>query len=282
MNNNGASPALNIRRRWASRALTGLMGVTVLVVMLSLPGVRVASATHQGININWTWNQCRAVTTSNDLDRDGLVDACEDALQSAFAPRMWFHSGESCDAWRPTYAVRQAGNQEVLIFYAFSYYRDCGSLSHDGDSEFIAVRVRYGFEPYSSTWGVVNIFYAAHYKAPVGDKSELVQWNDSRQQWVSNVRGRPVAYVGRNKHASYVNVQKCSNSGDSCNQGFIKFPNNPRNLGSSANRLIDRVDMNGFSEWYWTLSRFCGWRTNNRAFPNCSTEYSRHLTDFGF
>jgi hypothetical protein len=215
----------------------------------------------QGLNIGYSWNDCRLVTAATDLDKDGVNDGCERAMAAAFAPELVINTFE-CNFDRALdrmggeylYAVQlviEDTGPRYRIVYMPGWYRDCGDPAtgfggHGGDSEYIIVDVTYRSldvsRPY--TWQTLQVFLSAHCGAWNGVDCQW--WNagywERDGRWVNNVEyGAPVVWVSNSKHANYYSKGKCftgSYGADDClnNARTTRYPIAYawQNVGSNA------------------------------------------------
>ena len=239
-------------------------------------------------------SSCRS---GSDLDGDGLNDQCEYELAHAFRPQLKISSQDQDPRREPYFAVYPTKQStvepdQVQIFYALSYHYDRGSPvfnaePHQGDSEFIVVRVR----PSTTLgrWVVNSAFLSAH----------LGTWTDSSEdlgaselQYSVSVRGRPTVWVSEDKHANYRSQSKCDGGAygtDNCdrNHTYLGDPAYEVEVLSTANLGNVQLYKNGFNffgntlqdcvlsrapglnfntECFWTGDRFRGWRDNEDGF----------------
>jgi hypothetical protein len=233
------------------------------------------------------------------------VDAgCKAELAWAFRPRLVFNWDEDCKTREPYWTMnRTVTAGELEIFYALSYWRDCGNRrgtadSHWGDSEFIIVRVSgmtsSMIEYYPRNWRLNSVTLSAHYGWVIDDT-----WSGD---WpavefrAGESRQRPVVYVSWGKHGNYRDVGSCGRGGsgfDDCGRysdvgeefGFAN--GSAQDLGSRAVPRLDcvpsRLDASKPGlECYWTnnppYDNFSGWTLANPY----STAYNPILSGFGF
>jgi hypothetical protein len=243
-----------------------------------------------------TYAQC----VNNILYLEAVKATCRAELAAAFRPRSIFNSDEPCKDREPFWTVYPgpAGN-EIDIFYAMSYWVDCGNRtgtadSHPGDSEFIIVRV---FSDPSSPahWYLANVTLSAHYGFGFfGDDT----WTGSPPaiefRPYENLT-RPKVYIAWGKHGNYRDVGSCGRGGygaDDCGRAVDTgeelglLSGNASDLGFRLAPMRDCVQSrlyllrNGI-ECYWSYSyfhTFAGWNGG----PEGATAYTGLLRDFGF
>jgi hypothetical protein len=226
----------------------------------------------------------------NDSDYDGMSNHCEEVLADAFSPLL-LQSNYDCSLGKePYHAVKHFPNDvndptggvgsTVRIFYALSYYYDCGDPGnflaqgvcaafqgvkryvtfngfnvgsfnlttetknicdpHFGDSEFIIVDVVYNEA--TQHWATKQVFTSAHWDT-FGDQS---RWTRARNlQWADKVGGYPKIYVALYKHANYPSRSTCEGSylPDNCMNITIQTRVRAAplyNLGSRQHNLINQ------------------------------------------
>ena len=267
-----------------------LMATITLLLVVNVPGVLAR-------DIGWSMAQCTgSVLSGEDRDADGLLDRCEFAIASNFEPVLYFYDLEASQARIPFWAVKKTGATEVQVFYALSYLRDGGdpqlnrAYSHDGDSEFIVVRIR---NTAGSEWVIEEIYLSAHYGAPTDSSA----WHSyTLLSYYQNYRATPVVHVAEEKHGNYASRAACDAGAafqDRCNQvvraewlGVL----DGRNLGNLTVPLWDGVFADGDGdqqtelETYSRPLRFCGWRVDAQDNPgrsSCAPEVNTHLNELG-
>lgn len=144
-------------------------------------------------------------TTVSSLDADGdyLKDHCEWALASAFQPLLRFSLQESHSGREPYWIVERIGYEGSLsIMYMLSYYYDGPLFTHQGDSEFIRLKLNAS----GGGWAISWAFLSAHWGAGFGqDWSQHVAGGN-----LSYEMGRPVVFVSKNHHANYRSYTRCN------------------------------------------------------------------------
>jgi hypothetical protein len=240
-----------------------------------------------GEQLDLTWADC--VVAPADADRDGLDDACEFAVAAAFEPEMVFGLEETATERIPFWAARPDGEFTMRIFYALAYRIDAGDptfggvSAHEGDSEFIVLRVHYDG---NGLWSLVEGYLSAHY----GTGCDAGDWfTNSEFQYVNSVFGRPLVFSAEGKHANYTDLDRCDSGGcfqDHCSDE-TREPvgiEPDRDLGLQSTQLIDEHVVDGNSEWFWTDVIFCGWQLSPGADRSecvpVDNSYSRQLTSF--
>lgn len=245
---------------------------------------------------------CRSTAVYSDYDNDGLNEKCEAELAYAFRPQLSISASDDYPFREPYWAVyptTQPGVAEpyqLQIFYAVSWYRDAGSpvdpvhgyTAHQGDSEFIVIRVKY----YSyQFWTVNSAFLSAHY-GDWGDSSAEVDWQ--LLEWAQYTRGRARIYTAEDKHGSYYSRSQCDKGAyyaDNCDRNLdslgraryevealptanlgntplvrngVYFRGNPTpTLDCVASR---KFASGGRRECYWTGTAFRGWQDDHDGY----------------
>jgi hypothetical protein len=229
--------------------------------------------TPTGIMVQGT-SPAQCAGTQPDVDQDGYNDDCEYRLAAAFAPKLRFDA-EDGDITRESYwAVQYKPNawpkSIITIAYLPAYHRDggwakLGWTRHHGDSEFIFV---YLTAPYGGEfWDLHRMYTSAHWHED-WDRSEVHE--SYNIQWVGYPGGRPMVYVGMDKHANYNSAAKCNWNADECgamhfNEDFLVHPS--RNVGSWHHPMVDCVQSESpayypGTECFWNKTQrpdFRGW-----------------------
>lgn len=258
--------------------------LVILSLLLALP----AAARAQGLDTIPYGEDCWDART--DADADGLDDDCEHELAFWFMPRLWFHADESGPERLPHYAVKNHGfaARTVQILYLDNYYEDAGIITgHDGDSELQIIEVHHS----DGRWYVDWVYLSAH-RTSVCDSSAWYSYDqleyDTGTDKPNAFRGWPTIYVAEDKHATYNSLERCDRGClylDRCGQDTAQFLDADgalagRNVGSTANPLIDEVVLNGATERLLDAEEFAGW--DDQWFRGNAMGYRPHLDDFGF
>jgi len=237
-----------------------MLTVTVpLLVGSALPAQALA-----GVDLGVSWVDC-VVDPAVDADEDGLDDSCEYEIARGFEPELVFGVEETHPDRVPFWSARPEGDEMLRIFYAQSYLIDGGDpdfggiSGHDGDSEFVVLRVRYDGE---GSWSLVDGYLSAHYDT----LCDAGGWFPAEEfQYADEPRGRPLVFVAEGKHANYTDLLRCDSGGcfqDHCTDTIhtLLGLKPGRDLGLMSTPLIDEHVENGNSEWFWTDEIFCGWQ----------------------
>lgn len=256
------------------------------------------------------------VDVEPDADSDGLADACEVALSSAFAPVLMVHStrctlpsaGSNGRIAGGYFHAAQPVHGAVRLVYMPAYYRDCGwtglkcvlidCTGHAGDSETIAIDVR---QMENGAWVTDGVFLSAHCF------DDDCRWYRDREleqfDWLNDIeRGAPVVWVSDARHANYPSYDACEHGHwrlESCDRGSVpyRFPTTPeRNIGSRSvpivngehepgcvsGRFVEPRDMMIVDpdavECFWdTSTPFGGWQ----GAPDAATAYGEYLEYLG-
>ncbi|MBA2686540.1 MAG: hypothetical protein H0U64_00425 [Gemmatimonadaceae bacterium] len=259
---------------------------------------------------SFTMATCRpagGTDPSSDRDQDGVVDQCEYEIANAFHPQLQFDSRD-CNTgrepyWAANYKVSSIDNQPVIqVFYAISYYSDCGSPSllcpaqcygHFGDSEFIIAEVTPSNYPASDgvQWVLKRVTLSAHWNADGTDDGDVYSSTDL-EYGIAAPYSNPLIWVALGKHANYRSKAVCD-AGlvyyDTCDSPGARVGLDvlsTANVGQrgTSQQLIDQVGSRAGqpgTEWYWTENNpFLGW--NPRSSGGDTTAYGRILRFFGF
>jgi len=178
----------------------------------------------------------RHVTPETDRDGDDLKDECEFRLAYAFRPYLVMHTYER-HYGREMYWAVHLSNGWIKIMYLFGYYYDGGSFAHDGDSEFVVLRME--SKAPDNNWTVHNMTTSAHWGVCCGgDNTKTSRWDEI--QWMGTQGGRPVVYISKNHHANYESKARCDQRvGDECGSLFYRLNEDSeifldRNIGRAA------------------------------------------------
>jgi hypothetical protein len=213
-----------------------------------------------GINMpGRTMYSCLHPTSTNDHDRDGLANECEEPIAAAFAPMLvqnrWEDGYDAANNWvggEYYFAVRKHWEYQnnnyvdiIRIAYLPAYYFDRGNYTHTGDSEFIILDVI--FSQQSGRFRLQKAFLSSHCGAQflTFDFDPNCQWwtPPDFSEWVSSYAGAPVVWVAIGKHANYPTWNLCQGAQlgyESCrgNDLRVRFPITPGfNLGHQGAAL---------------------------------------------
>lgn len=233
---------------------------------------------------------------AEDADYDLLADECEYRLAYMFRPQMMINPQDGCAGGEPYWAARYFDDpahhgfgQFVRIAYLPAYYRDCGSGPHRGDSEMIVIRV--GYNNTTQHWELVEAFLSAHFMG-ANDNSRVYAWN-ALTYVIWPLRGYPIVWVAKGKHANYA-AQGCgslfSYSTDTCagnvNAGrFAVYQSH--NVGGYNHKLVNCTAsqntlyaFNDRLECFLTAGRrFRGWQI---AGTGDATDYNLILSSWAY
>lgn len=226
-----------------------------------------------------------------DADQDLMADRCERDLAQAFAPQLFYDRDDDVRrepywvAGRPTGAIPTAGGPHARIVYLLSYYEDLGGqtfscrvpgahffcLPHHGDSEWIALDVRYNRA--TQHWLLTGAVLSQHTSyAAYGTPT-----NKSYTPYLTYPNapgGFPRVWVAYGKHANYRSQSAC-NEGGTFGTDTCEFNDTPirveysgaYNVGSRGTRLKDCVaSRNPAWQFYGTESRECYWSSSDPSF----------------
>ena len=202
---------------------------------------------------------------AQDLDRDGLPDAFEQALLERFVPTLVL-SADECDgqpaamqpgAVHPVITARdgtlyghvairatRAEAVDVEIKYFHLWGRDCGRPSHALDIEHVSALVQApGLDAPLDAWQAVY-WYAAAHEGTVCDASSGATAATLRASAVG-----PYVYVSRGKHASYLARGQCKWG---CGSDLCDSPGEPLTRAAVVNVGEPGAPLNGAT---WMHSR---------------------------
>lgn len=254
-------------------------------------------------------------TTVGDADLDGVNDACELAIASAFAPMLYQSSSEADFDWSRSliggeyyWGVTKSqawfGLPGLRIAYLPAWYEDEGTGAfdiqggHDGDSEFLMVDVTF----FQGKWSFTRAFTSAHCGV-TGFQANCQWWN--ADMWGNQgaftfvdyvMFGAPVVWVSHRKHAFYYSHSQCEGAqlgAEGCGAPIVanRFPvTDGFNVGSAAvkwnmwvyGRRGSSWPAPGYGENMWSMNQFRGWRPMPWTGPDNPTGYGKILQDFQF
>lgn len=262
----------------------------------------------------YTFSSCRPSggvgDPTLDRDNDGLVDQCEFELADAFSPQLQFDSGD-CDIgrepyWAANYQISPIDGVPVIrVFYAISYYTDCGvpniycqynsnCYGHVGDSEFIIAEVSTN----GAKWVLRRATLSAHWNSDGSDDGVIYAAGDLEFDGDGS-SSRPVIWVAEGKHANYrsqahceggafFNLDRCDTPGSRLEVEVL--PN--ANLGNSGNEpgqsqiifgnVGSRTGRPGNENFWSTTYFFLGWWNRPENTASNTTAYGKSLEFFGF
>lgn len=210
-------------------------------------------------------------TNDCDEDDDGIPQVVEFMVAQIFAPILIFAEGEDDSGRLSHWALERLGESQITIFYALGYFRDGGDpwaelfTWHYGDTEFIVLEITVDDE----SLFIENVFLSAHFGQDAWDSSEWV-WGEDLEYDDSDGGLHPYIWVSEGKHANYRSSGACdlgALSADRCSVGGIEDVQvlRERNLGNDQVPLIDEVEIDGASEFFWSHSDipFCGWQISS-------------------
>ena len=253
-------------------------------------GGGVSTSLRRHLESGYTLEDCRNTDIGGgDSDGDGLNDTCEYDVAEAFAPAMmvnqfiynFYHDNRRDEYW----VVMPGEMNSIMVFYAFGYHRDTGYNSHNGDSEFVVMRIRPSTLQ-GDPWGMDRAYLSAHHGTSVNSSEVLYGSNFERA-----LDGRPLVWVAEGKHANYSTKAKCEAGAfglDTCehnNTATLFGVYQDGNLGQVDNRAYPTCKvpsrhsrLTGRYECFWAHGRFYGWQGGGEG----STGYRYHLAAFGF
>ena len=221
----------------------------------------------------------------NDIDADRLGDRCEKDLSQAFAPELYYWSGDAVGR-EPYWVSRPVGNK-VVIGYLLSYYRDEGSTNllcslpfapescygHNGDNEATFLTVYY--DQAHKHWILDEARYAQHGVHEAYPRGANLY--PKMLTYPVKAGGYPRAYVAEGKHASYGSRSECSGGGeygtDNCDhvntaarvEWSASYNRGSRAVHTAAQDCVTSRNPSstyygsGRQECFWSGSNFRGW-----------------------
>ncbi|HEU0031316.1 MAG TPA: hypothetical protein VFQ53_11835 [Kofleriaceae bacterium] len=186
-----------------------------------------------------------------DRDQDGLDDARELALATAYLPYVSLDPGDGCSL--DGYVVRVRPHPQdatkILIVYDHLFETDCGFGGHTGDNEVFAVAI----DPARpAPDGILAIKTASHQGTFCERVSECSTCGDGRDacdrapldgaMW-------PVLYASKDKHGQYATKRACPLIG-TCLDACTLNPTPKRapivNAGEPGHPLVTNLTTDGF------------------------------------
>jgi hypothetical protein len=193
-----------------------------------------------------------------DQDVDGLSDECEYVLAKNFSPLIAASPYDGCFGGEPYWIakyVNESGfgtGMRVKLGYLPSYYRDCGALGHNGDSEFIQLTVQYNST--TKHWELTDSWLSAHACLDQGISCSTWEGLGSSStfgrafSWPKRRYAWPRIWTSEKKHANYRSQSACTGGGgagtDTClnNLDFGRFHvYRAHNIGSPLHPFRDCV-----------------------------------------
>lgn len=238
---------------------TGSSGLGALLIVVSPVLSSCApsdDAVSEGIDATelarrWPTTRCQPVPPNGvDLDKDGILDACEFDVAKAFRPSLVFHPEEEAPDRETYWAVGPIKNSSSLrVLYALGYHRDAGSMTgHEGDSEAIILSVT----PQAGRWTATSVSMSAHwdYSSPAFDS---LKWVGDR------VGERLVVWVSRDKHANFESLSECDRSiSDTC-----------EDAPPSSVEVLRGANLGHYTRPYGRTLRDCGFGPDLAISSNC-------------
>lgn len=187
-----------------------------------------------------------AALPSADLDGDGLDDALELKLAADHLPFLSLDPTDGCPRGALLFRARPhpADPSLVFIVYVHLYEKDCGASGHVGDDEVFAVTVDPAKPP---PLGIVAMKAIAHQGAFPCEVVTACGRCPGQAACETAPGGAPVVYSSRNKHGSYVSLNRCATHlcFDSCT--LAATPARPAllNAGEPARHLTEDLTASG-------------------------------------
>ncbi len=146
-----------------------------------------------------------------DQDKDGLDDVLEDKLARDYLPFLSLDPGDKCPRGGIVFRVRPHPDNAALIHIVYDhlYEKDCGLTSHVGDNEAFGVTINPNVPPPAGILTLVAIGHQSticEKKTTCGSCAGL----DPCTTAMKNGAAYPVVFSSKDKHASYVQKNKCN------------------------------------------------------------------------
>jgi hypothetical protein len=150
---------------------------------------------------------------SADLDGDGIPDAEEERLAKDYLPFLSTDPADGCPLSGILYRVRPHPDDPTLvtIVYDHLYQDDCGSFGtgHVGDDEAFGVTI----DPTQpAPDGIVSMIAVGHQNTACEADTQCGRCSGQSACDTTPLHGKswPVVFAGKDKHANYVQEDKCS------------------------------------------------------------------------
>lgn len=238
--------------------------------------------TAEGAQVLVSASPIRAARASDDVDRDGLSDAWEDAVLETVRPILLLHSGDGAfhdrDAVIALVGRVAPARDHILVAITIAFSRDYGRCEgdrHPGDTERVAVELIP--DPRDPDRAVIaNRWYTAAHEGTASDRSAQGMFFDlgpvGPEAGVDVGTGSLPLWsvlVARDKHASYTTREACAGKrvpclDDVCADWSTVVPLYlaPWNAGEPSHPRLEELGEVGFpGECAWCTQTFCGGRT---------------------
>ncbi len=185
-----------------------------------------------------------------DADKDGLDDIWENKLAVAYLPFLSLDPDDKCPRGGIVYRVRPHPNNAAMIhiLYDHLFERDCGLTSHVGDNEAFGVTIDPTIPP---PQGILTLVAIGHQstlcekKTMCGSCAGL----DACGTAMKNGSNYPVVYSSKDKHATYVEKNKCNpilSCLDTCSLAPTSANVPMVNVGEPGAPLVSNLTEQGF------------------------------------
>lgn len=185
-----------------------------------------------------------------DNDLDGLDDVWESEVARDYLPFLSLDPGDGCARGGIVFRVHPHPDNAALIhiLYDHLYEHDCGLTSHAGDNEAFGVTIDPKIPPPAGILTMVAIGHQAticEKKTSCGSCAGL----DACATAKKNGADYPVVFSSKDKHASYVQKDKCNpilSCFDSCTLAPMTTEVELVNAGEPEAHLVSDLTDQGF------------------------------------
>lgn len=184
-----------------------------------------------------------------DLDADGIDDATEEMLATAYRPYLSFHGDESCGRGGIVYRVSPHPSEpgRIHILYDHLFETDCGAGGHVGDNEAFGVTIAPAIPPPA---GILSLVAIGHQGTLCEQVSTCGQCAGANACALANQEGAmyPVVFTSKDKHAGYVAEGGCGlqNCFDQCEITSPPADVPMVNVGEPNAHLVEDLTTQGF------------------------------------
>ena len=198
-----------------------------------------------------------------DDDGDGLDDAVETQLATAYMPYVSLDPGDGCPLDGMVVRVRPhpADPTAILIVYDHLFANDCGLDGHAGDDEVFGVAIDPAMP---APMGILAIRAVSHQNTPCERDTQCSTCGDSRPACDRATDMTPIVYASKDKHGSYATLAQCPLIGtclDQCTLNPARRTPPVVNAGEPDHHLVGDLTTQGFvtADWPGELQHFDPW-----------------------